>query len=40
MLAVIAVHAVGTTALTVIASRANSIAHVRANAAMPAFAAA
>ncbi len=40
MLAVIAVQAVGTIALTVIALRASSSAQVRANAAIPAFAAA
>ena len=39
MLAVIAVHAVGTIALTVICARASSIAHVLANVTIPAFAA-
>ena len=40
MLAVIAVHAVGTIALTVISARASSIAHVLANVTIPDFAAA
>jgi hypothetical protein len=39
MVAVIAVQAVGTMALTVISARASSSAQVRAKATMPAFAA-